>query len=283
MRAPSTLWAGLGDPPGSFGGLGRVRARRGFVRCGRYAPAVLLLLLLGVSVRQLHDLVVGPRTEQHHCAGHRGEGNDGRDDVPGGEGGLGDGHQTELQFLQKAAGRRGGQRPGSRVAHVPDDIPRVGAGYQQRVVQPEAAGVCHPGNLQCDYPTHDQAQSPRNERGETGDHRYERVGHRRGTWETSDPPEHPLDRPCVGQRVAEHEHDGDLGDEFEETRQTVAPAPDHLQRPAVGEPQRRQRHHEGQYNGEDERVRHPALDDVHQRTGYGSQHVDPFTLAFPQP
>lgn len=69
---------------------------------------------------------------------------------------------------------------------MPDYVPRISARDEQREVNANASLPCYPRHLNRHDATDDEAQSPRDERGETGDHGDEAIGHSGCSWKAGD-------------------------------------------------------------------------------------------------
>ena len=216
------------------------------------------MILVGV-----HGVVQEGEAHQNHQA---------HDDVHGVEDGMGQFGGIEDVAKLLAAGHLKGDGAGQ--AGVPDDEAGISGGDQQGVVQVTDAA----GHFLGQQRTHDQTEAPVQPAADGGHHGDDQDGTHLVFGHTGDRGEDLLADLGGGQGRTQHQHQGHLHGEAQQAPHTIAsgalasPGPDQLNGVLPSADHSGDEHHNGQDDGEQERIREPAVHDPNAAVGKLFQH-----------
>ncbi len=233
---------------------------------------VLLLLLIhqqggvhgdGVVLVWVHGVVQEGQANQNQQA---------HDNVHGVEDGLGQvGLIGDAQELLAGGHLQG---DGAGQAGVPDHEAGIGGGDEKGIVQVTDAA----GHFLGQQGAHDQAEAPVQPAADGGHHGDNHDGAHLVLGQTGDGAENFLTDVGGGQGGAQHQHQGHLHGEAQQAPHTVAgaalagPGPDQFDGVLPGAGHGGDKHHDGQDDGEQERVGQPAVHNPHTAVGKLFQH-----------
>lgn len=195
--------------------------------------------------------------------GHGDQDDQAHNQVHGVENGLGGGgvelldHGTGGVLNHVAVLAAQGQGNGAGQAGVPDHEARVGGGNEQGIVY-----VAHAlGDLLGQQSTHDEAEAPVQPAADGGHHSGNHDGAHPVLGQTSNGAQDLLADLGGGQGGAQHQHQGHLHGECQQVPHTelgialASPSPDHINWTHSGADHSGDEHHNGQDDGEQERIR----------------------------